>query len=71
MSPFVFPKCPSLKTWFLGPTQVCPTNGISVNLACFAGLTVVTDTHMNTQNVSELLRITVAWLEIELRCNSI
>jgi len=31
----------------------------------------VTDTHMNTQSVSELLRITVAWLEIELRCNSI
>jgi len=32
-------------TWFLGPTQVHNPNGISISLAVFAGLTLVTNRH--------------------------
>ena len=34
---------PPSNTWFLGPTQIHNPNGISIDLAVFAGLTIVTD----------------------------
>ena len=42
-------------TWLLGPTQVCPPNGMSVGSSVFAGLAVVS----NTQTHAQTLRLDV------------
>jgi len=43
---------PLLNTWFIGLTRVCPSNGISIDLAVFAVSTVV----INTQSCIDQLR---------------
>ena len=40
-------------TWLLGPTQVCPPNGISVG-SFFAGLAVVSNTQTHAQSTLRL-----------------
>ena len=42
-SPFAWGICTQSNTWFLRSTRVHNPNGISIGLAVFAGLTIVTD----------------------------
>ena len=58
-------------TWFLGPTRVSPSNGISISSAVFAGLKKVTDRQTHRQTTLYSVGSNSSHLMQCIRCNLI